>query len=38
MFIGRNVFQAPNPSRMMGVLRSMIHEGLDVEAALSTLE
>ena len=37
MFIGRNVFQAPNPSRMMSVLRGMIHEGLDVDAALSTL-
>ena len=37
MFIGRNVFQAPNPSRMMSVLRGMIHEGLDVDAALSML-
>jgi class I fructose-bisphosphate aldolase len=38
MFIGRNVFQAPNPSRMMSVLRGMIHDGLDVNAGLAALE
>ncbi len=38
MFIGRNVFQAPEPGRMMGVLRRMIHEGLTVERALEALE
>ncbi|NDJ77288.1 MAG: fructose-bisphosphate aldolase [Chloroflexi bacterium] len=38
MFIGRNVFQAPDPARMMGVLRRMIHHNLDVESALSELE
>lgn len=38
MFIGRNVFQAPDPGRMMGVLRRMIHEDLSVENALAELE
>jgi len=38
MFIGRNVFQTPNPGKMMRVLRSVIHENLDVETALATLE
>ncbi len=37
MFIGRNVFQAPDPSRLMGVLRSMIHENISVSAALEAL-
>ncbi len=38
MFIGRNVFQSPDPARMMGVLRRMIYDGLDVPTALSELE
>ena len=37
MFIGRNVFQAPDPRRMMRVLRSMIHENLDLDRALEQL-
>ena len=38
MFIGRNVFQAPDPGQMMRVLRRMIHEDLDVDSALNELE
>jgi fructose-bisphosphate aldolase, class I len=38
MFIGRNVFQAPDPGRMMRVLRKMIHDDLDVDSALAELE
>ncbi|NLX09471.1 MAG: hypothetical protein GXY36_07420 [Chloroflexi bacterium] len=38
MFIGRNVFQAPDPGRMMRVLRRMIHDDLSVDAALGELE
>ncbi len=38
MFIGRNVFQAPDPGQMMRVLRRMIHDDLDVESALAELE
>jgi class I fructose-bisphosphate aldolase len=38
MFIGRNVFQAPDPARMMSVLRRMIHEDLSVDDALEELE
>ncbi|MBI5959095.1 MAG: hypothetical protein HY866_10195 [Chloroflexi bacterium] len=38
MFIGRNVFQAPDPARMMGVLRRIIHENLTVDGALAELE
>ena len=38
MFIGRNVFQAPDPSQMMRVLRRMIHNGLGVDGALAELE
>ncbi len=38
MFIGRNVFQAPDPSRFMGVMRRLIHENLSVDAALAELE
>ncbi len=38
MFIGRNVFQAPNPAQMMRVLRRMIHEQLSVDEALRELE
>jgi DhnA family fructose-bisphosphate aldolase class Ia len=37
MFIGRNVFQAPDPRRMMRVLRSIIHEDLDLAGALERL-
>jgi DhnA family fructose-bisphosphate aldolase class Ia len=37
MFIGRNVFQAPDPARMMRTLRSMIHDDLSLEAALEAL-
>ncbi len=37
MFIGRNVFQAADPNRMMATLRCMIHDGLDVDGALDTL-
>lgn len=37
MFIGRNVFQAPEPARMMRVMRAMIHDNLSVEAALQEL-
>ena len=38
MFIGRNVFQAPDPAQMMRVLRRMIHEQLSVDEALRELE
>lgn len=38
MFVGRNVFQAPDPGRVMRVLRSMIHHDLDVERALELLD
>jgi DhnA family fructose-bisphosphate aldolase class Ia len=38
MFIGRNVFQSPDPARMMRVLRQMIHEDLSVANALIELE
>jgi len=38
MFIGRNVFQAPDPARMMHVLRRMIHDDLSVDGALAELE
>ncbi len=38
MFIGRNVFQAADPARMMRVFRSMIHDGLSVDEALARLE
>jgi class I fructose-bisphosphate aldolase len=38
MFIGRNVFQAPDPGRMMRVLRHMVHNQLSVESALLELE
>lgn len=38
MFIGRNVFQAPDPRRMMRALRGIIHEGWTVEQALDALE
>jgi fructose-bisphosphate aldolase/2-amino-3,7-dideoxy-D-threo-hept-6-ulosonate synthase len=31
---GRNVFQADNPTRMVRVLYGIIHDGLDVKAAL----
>jgi len=37
MFIGRNVFQAPDPARMMGVLRGIIHDDWSVERALEAL-
>lgn len=37
MFIGRNVFQAQDPARMMRVMRSMIHDDLSVDAALAAL-
>ncbi len=38
MFIGRNVFQAPDPGRMMRVMRRLIHDDLDVDSALAELE
>ena len=38
MFIGRNVFQTPDPEKTMRVLRRVIHEDLDVETALAALE
>ncbi len=38
MFIGRNVFQAPDPARMMHVFQAMIHDGLSVDDALARLE
>lgn len=38
MFIGRNVFQAPDPARMMAVMRGIIHEDWTVERALEALE
>jgi class I fructose-bisphosphate aldolase len=37
MFIGRNVFQAPDPALMMQTLRRMIHDGLSVDGALEAL-
>ncbi len=38
MFIGRNVFQAPDPVRMMRVMRGIIHDDWTVERALQDLE
>jgi class I fructose-bisphosphate aldolase len=38
MFIGRNVFQAPDPARMMRVMRAIIHDNLPVDEALGRLE
>lgn len=38
MFIGRNVFQAPDPGRMMRVMRRIIHDDLGVDPALAELE
>lgn len=38
MFIGRNVFQAPDPARMMGIMRRIIHDDLPVDSALAELE
>lgn len=38
MFIGRNVFQSPDPARMMRVFQAMIHAGLSVDDALAQLE
>lgn len=38
MFIGRNVFQAPDPARMMRTLRRMIHDQISVSEALGELE
>lgn len=38
MFIGRNVFQTPDPGKMMSALRRVIHEDLDVATAMATLE
>jgi len=38
MFIGRNVFQAPDPGQMMRVLRSVIHDDWSVARALEALE
>jgi class I fructose-bisphosphate aldolase len=38
MFIGRNVFQAPDPGRMLRAMRRMVHEDTDVESALAELE
>ncbi|MFQ3566643.1 MAG: fructose-bisphosphate aldolase [Aggregatilineales bacterium] len=37
MFIGRNVFQAPNPALMMRTLRALIHDQISVEEALGRL-
>jgi DhnA family fructose-bisphosphate aldolase class Ia len=37
MFIGRNVFQAPDPPLMMQTLHAMIHDNLPVEDALQKL-
>lgn len=38
MFIGRNVFQAPDPARMMRVMRAMIQNDLGVDEAAQMLE
>lgn len=38
MFIGRNVFQSPDPARMMTVLARMIHENLSVDDALEEVK
>jgi class I fructose-bisphosphate aldolase len=38
MFIGRNVFQAPEPGKTMRILRRVIHEDVDVDTALATLD
>jgi class I fructose-bisphosphate aldolase len=35
MFIGRNVFQSENPSRMMRAYHAMIHRGISTEDALT---
>ena len=32
--VGRNVFQHPQPSKLVTVLNSIIHDGLDVETAI----
>lgn len=37
MFIGRNVFQAPDPARMMQTLRAMIHDDLTIDEAVRAL-
>ena len=38
MFIGRNVFRAPDPARLLVVMRRIIHEDVDVDSALAELE
>ncbi|GIL12078.1 MAG: fructose-bisphosphate aldolase [Chloroflexota bacterium] len=37
MFVGRNVFQAPQPPLMLKVMRQIIHDGISVDEALDTL-
>ena len=37
VFIGRNLFQAPDPGSLMRVVRAMVHDGLDVDGALAQL-
>jgi fructose-bisphosphate aldolase/2-amino-3,7-dideoxy-D-threo-hept-6-ulosonate synthase len=36
--IGRNVFQAPNPTKMVRAIVKIVHESYDVEEALKQLE
>lgn len=38
MFIGRNVFQSPDPAQMMRTFRAMIHDNITVDEALGRLE
>jgi class I fructose-bisphosphate aldolase len=37
VFIGRNLFQAPDPESLMRAVRTMVHEGLGVDGALAQL-
>lgn len=37
MFVGRNVFQSPDPGAMMQALHRLVHEDLDIEQAASVL-
>lgn len=38
VFIGRNLFQAPDPGALMAAVCSMLRDGIDVETALSSLK
>jgi class I fructose-bisphosphate aldolase len=36
--IGRNVFQHQNPTAMVQAISAIVHDGLDVDAALNLLK